>query len=102
MGSRNDSNSRAGWPRVEVTDRDGERVRCVQRDAVAGPREKREDHRADLGLLGLSIAHERFLDERACDSFTVEETFFAEKTVSTETACGRSSPSRMARCSKRK
>ena len=28
-----------------------------------GAREKREDHRAHLGLLGLAVAHERFLDE---------------------------------------
>src|SRR5712692_1361694 len=63
MRPRDDSNSRAGRPRMQVTDRHGERVCGVERYAIALTGEEREDHRAHLGLLCMSVPDDRLLDE---------------------------------------
>src|SRR2546427_821389 len=63
MRPRDDSNSRSRRPRVQVADRHGERVRGVERNAIARTGEKRKDHRAHLGLLRVSVPDDRFLDE---------------------------------------
>jgi hypothetical protein len=46
-----------------VADRDSERIRRVQRDAVAVTREESQDHRADLRLLGLPVSDDRLLHQ---------------------------------------
>src|SRR6266496_4677739 len=58
-----DSNSRARRPCVKVADRHGERVRGVERNAIARTGEESEDHRAHLRLLRVSVPDDRLLDE---------------------------------------
>ena len=48
---------------MDVADRQRESVGGVEGHAGPLPRQQREDHRADLHLLGLSVAHQGLLDQ---------------------------------------